>query len=154
MSTPSIDASFQTLGEIVDDLDQGFQGYFFPGLFQGFHIRVRLLARFFFEDRPHGVVKRVQIWAIGRPFTSGVSPMRVDCDDIGAIVPKKVLGLNRFVGWSTILLEGPFFVSKNVFRPREKVLSKQVHVHVAVDLLVDKNQWGLASGGDGGPNHH
>ena len=33
MSTPGIDASFQTLGEIVDDLDQGFQGYFFPGLF-------------------------------------------------------------------------------------------------------------------------
>ena len=79
MSTPGIDASFQTLGEIVDDLDQGFQGYFFPCLFQGFHIRVRLLARFFFEDRPHGVVERVQIWAIGRPFTSGVSPMRVDC---------------------------------------------------------------------------
>ena len=33
MSTPGIDASFQTLGEIVDDLDQSFQGYFFPGLF-------------------------------------------------------------------------------------------------------------------------
>ena len=78
MSTPGIDASFQTLGEIVDDLDQGFQGYFFPGLVQGFHIRVRLLARFFFEDRPHEVVERVQIWAIGRPFTSGVSLLKLE----------------------------------------------------------------------------
>ena len=50
MSTPGIDTSFQKLGEIVDNLDQGFQGYFFPGLFQGFHIRVRLLAHFSFED--------------------------------------------------------------------------------------------------------
>ena len=78
MSTRGIDASFQTLGEIVDDLDQDLQGYFFPGLFQGFHIRVRLLARFFFEDRPHGVVERVQIRAIGWPFADRVAPMNVD----------------------------------------------------------------------------
>ena len=58
MSTPGIDASFKTHGEIVNDLDQG---YFFPGLFQGFHIRVRLLARFFFEDRPHGFLANFRV---------------------------------------------------------------------------------------------
>ena len=159
-ATIGIDAGFQTLREVVHNLDQGVQGDFIPCFlqraFQRFNVRVGLLARFFFENRPHGIIERVQIRAVGGPFTSRVAPVGVDCDDIGALVAEEVLCLDCFVCWGSVLLESPFVVPESRVGPRKQMRAQHIHVHVSVDFgaLVHKHQRDLASSGDGCPNHH
>ena len=160
MATIRIDAGLQSLREVVHDLNQGLQADFFPSLlqrsFQRFDIRMGLRTRFFQQNIPYGIVEGVQIGAVGWPFTVGISPGDVDRDEVGTVVSNEVLGLERFVGWASILLEGPFVVSECIVSPWKEVCAQHVHVDVAIDLraLVHKDQRALASRGDACPNHH
>ena len=129
MATIGINAGLETLGEVVDDLDQIGQGDFFPRFlqnsFQRFHVRMGLLACFLHQDAPYCVVERVEIGAVGRPFAVGIAPVDVDRDDIGAVVTKEVLSLARFVGWSAVLLERSLVVAKNGVGPWNEVRSEK-----------------------------
>ena len=116
MATFCVNTGLQALWKVVYDLDQSFQADFIPHFlqrsFQRLHIRVGFRARFFFENRPYGVIERVQIRGIGWPFTIVVSPMIVDFDEIGAVFAKIGLGLYRLVSWSLILLKSFILNSK------------------------------------------
>ena len=116
MATFGFDAGLETLREVVDNTGQLFQCDFVPCLDQGplqrFDCFMWLSTRFSFQDAPNGVVQRVQIWGIRRPFTIGTSPVCVNRDEIWAIFSKKGLSFNGFVAWCTVLLEAPLFFSE------------------------------------------
>ena len=69
MATVCVNTGLQALWKVVYDLDQSFQADFIPRFlqrsFQRLHIRVGFRVRFFFENRPYGVIERVQIREIG-----------------------------------------------------------------------------------------
>ena len=109
MATIGINTSLQTLREVVYDLDQSFQADFRPRLlkcsFQRIDVRMRFLTRFFFKDGPHGVVERVEVGTVRRPFAGRGSPMGVDGDHIGAVVAEEVLSLTHLV------CRGPVYIA-------------------------------------------